>query len=117
MKAANNNVMLRPGQEGYYDKSKNKLEVKEGDVEFAKSWTNDQLRFENKNLREVCKYLSKWYSVEIQVDPSISDRQSYSFTLRNESLEEITRLLSKVNTINYQFVENNKLIIKSKKIN
>lgn len=114
MQAANNNVMLKPGQEGHFDKLYNTLDVKEGDVEFAKSWTNDQLRFENKNLRYVCRYLSKWYSVDIDIDSAIGDNQSYTFTVRNENLEEIVRIMSRINSISYQFDNKNKLTIRRK---
>ena len=115
MKAANNNVMLKPGQEGHYDKLYNILDVKDGDVEFAKSWTNDKLQFQNKNLRYVCRYLAKWYATDINIDSSIADNQSYSFTLSDESLEEVVRILTRINSFDYQFSEDNKLIIKPKK--
>jgi len=116
MKAANKDVMLKPGEEGHYDKQNNTLEVKKGDVEFAKSWTSDQLRFENKNLRYVCKYLSKWYSVDINIDPAIANNQSYTFTVRGESLEEIIRIMARINSIDYQFNDDKKLTLKSKKL-
>ena len=114
MKAANNDVMLKPGQEGHYDKLYNTLDVNVGDVEFAKSWTNDKLRFQNKNLRYVCRYLSKWYATDISIDTSIADNQSYSFTLSDESLEDVVRILSRINSFDYRFDENNKLVIKPK---
>lgn len=114
MKAANKDVMLTPGQEGHYDRLNNTLDVKQGDVEFAKSWTNDKLRFQNKNLRYVCRYLAKWYSVDINIDPAISDNQSYTFTLKDESLEEIIRIMARINTIDYQFNEQKKLTLTTK---
>ena len=114
MKVANKNVYLKPGEEGLYDKLHHSLEVNAGDVNFAKSWTNDQLRFEKKSLRYVCRYLSKWYSVNIYIDDAISDNQSYTFTLRNETLEEIIRIMARMNAINYHFSEDNKLTLTSK---
>lgn len=115
LKTQGKEVFLKPGEEGNFNLATKQLAVNKGDVEFAQSWTNDRLRFQKKNLREVCKYLSKWYSVQITIDPAIADNQAYSFTLRNESLEEIVRLLSRVNAINYQFTEKNELILSSKK--
>jgi ferric-dicitrate binding protein FerR (iron transport regulator) len=115
MKTQGKEVFLKPGEEGNFNKANKKLAVKKGDVEFAQSWTSDQLRFEKKNLREVCKYLSKWYSVDINIDQAIANNQAYSFTVRNESLEEIARLLSRVNAINYKFTEKNELILSAKK--
>jgi len=115
MKTSTNDKLLKPGQEGYYDKQQNQLVVKQGDVEFAKSWTNDQLRFENKNLRYVCRYLEKWYSVDIEIDPAIADNQAYTFTLSTESLEEIVRIMGRITPIEYRFEDSNKLYIRPKK--
>jgi transmembrane sensor len=115
MKTEGKDVFLKPGEEGNFNKENKQLAVNKGDVEFAQSWTNEQLRFEKKNLREVCKYLSKWYSVDIKIDPSIADNQAYSFTVQNESLEEIARLLSKVNGINYRFTDKNELILTTRR--
>lgn len=111
---AGKQVFLSPGEEGSYDGITRSLSVKQGDVDFARSWSSDHLRFENKNLRQVCRYLSKWYAVDIDIDPAIADNQSYTFTLRNESLEEVTRILSRINSIDYHFDENNKLLLKPK---
>jgi transmembrane sensor len=115
MKTANKDLLLKPGEEGLYNRLNNTLGAHVGDVNFAKSWTNSELHFENKNLRYVCRYLSKWYSVDINVDPKLPDNQSFTFTIRNESLEEIIRIMARVNSIDYQFDENNKLTLKSEK--
>jgi len=108
------NVILKPGEEGRFNKLNNTIEVSKGDVYYAKSWTNDQLRFENKSLRYVCHYLSKWYSVDIEIDPEMANDQSYTFTLRNEALEEIIRIISRISPIEYSFNEDNKLTLKQK---
>lgn len=115
MKTSIKNVFLKPGEEGTFNKANKQIAVNKSDVAFAQSWTKDQLQFENKNLREVCKYLSKWYSVEISIDSTIADNQAYSFTVQNESLEEIARLLSKVNGINYRFTDKNELILTTRR--
>ncbi|MDR1585402.1 MAG: FecR domain-containing protein [Prevotellaceae bacterium] len=114
MRTEDRNIYLKPGEEGGFDKRTKEISVSEGDVEFAKSWTQDYLRFEDKNLRYVCRYLSKWYAVDIEVHPSITDEQSYTFTLRNESLEEIARMLARVSVVDYRFDEDNRLILKPK---
>ena len=115
MNASKQEVLLKPGQEGLYDKFSKTLVAKNGDVEFAKSWTNEKLRFENKNLRYVCRYMAKWYGTDIIVDPAILDNQSYSFTLSGESLEEVVRILGRINSIEYKFDESNKLTIRPKR--
>ena len=74
-------------------------------------WTNEKVKLENKNLHEVCNYLSKWYNVKIIIDPALSDDQSYTFTLHDQSLEDIIRIMSNISSINYHFTEDNTLMI------
>ena len=63
----------------------------------------ETVRFEGESLAQVCKYLSRWYNVEIEVDPQVSDHYAYTFTVREEPLEEILRLISKTNPVSYSF--------------
>ena len=70
-----------------------------------------KVKLENKNLHEVCKYLSKWYNVNIIIDPALPDDQSYTFTLHDQSLEDIIRIMSNISSINYYFTEDNTLMI------
>lgn len=105
MKTDGKDVFLKPGEEGLYDVKSKNISVSEGDVEFAKIWTNDKIRFENKNLREVCRYLSKWYGINIEVDPKIPDNQSYTFTFRGQALEEVVGIMASIQSFNYQINE------------
>ena len=105
---------LKPGEEGLYSKQNQSITIEEGDVEFAKVWTQDRIRFENKSLREITRYLAKWYGVDIQVDKRVPDGQSFTFTLKDQSLDEMVRIMAGLEAIDYYFVNNNTLIITSK---
>lgn len=105
--------MLEPGEAGIFDRHENSLKVAKADVLYASLWTADQLRFEQKNLKEICRALSKWYDVQIDLDPDIAEKYAYTFTLRNEPLEQILRIMSRINPIAYSFDEKNKLKITS----
>jgi len=117
LSAGDKTIMLKPGQEGNYNRVAKNLKIGYGDIEYAKSWTNDQLHFENKSIREICKYLSKWYSAEIIIDNRIPNDQSYTFTLQNEPLEEVIRIMARINSFDYQFLENNRLLIQPQTTN
>jgi transmembrane sensor len=114
MKASDKTIALKPGEEGCFNKTNNSLTSSEGDVDYAKSWTEDKLQFENKSLRYVCRYLSKWYSVDITIDDRIPDNQSYTFTVRDEALEEVVRIMARINSLDYQFDKQNQLFLKQK---
>ncbi|WP_347394926.1 FecR family protein [Parabacteroides leei] len=103
--------MLKPGEAGIFDKQNNSLSVEKADVEYASLWTADQIRFEQKNLKEICRSLSKWYNIQIDLDPTIAEKYAFTFSLRDEPLEQILRIMSRINPITYDFDENNNLTI------
>lgn len=110
MKTDGKDVFLKPGEEGLFDVKSKNISVSQGDVEFAKVWTSDKIRFENKNLREVCRYLSKWYGISIDVDPKIPDNQSYTFTFRGQALEEVVGIMASIQSFNYEINEDKNIV-------
>ena len=75
-------------------------------------WTQESVRFEQKTLKELARYLTRWYGVKVIVDSSITDDQAYTFTIKNEPLEEILRLMARIHPITYSFDENDKVTIR-----
>lgn len=103
-------IFLKPGEAGCFHKDSGTISVAPADVELAKAWTGDKLKVENKNLREVCSYLSDWYGVRIKIDTATPNDQSYTFTLDDQSLDEVMGILKGISSINYTY-ENDKTII------
>ena len=91
------------------------MEINTGDVAFEKLWVSDELFISNKSLGEVCRLLSKRYGVKINVDDDLKDKYKYTFTIHNEALEEIIRIMARINPITYSFDEDNVLTITKKK--
>lgn len=104
--------LMQPGEMATFNKLNNALSIERGDVHFMSSWANDKIIFKGKPLGYICRFLSKWYSVKINLSPSLSDKYIYSFTLRHETLEEIVRIMARLNLLEYNFDEHNVLTIK-----
>lgn len=94
---------LFPGETATFNKVNRTLQIAKDDVHFQTSWANDKMIFSKKPLGYVAHFLSKWYNVEIILAPTLSDKYLYTFTLRDETLEEILRLMSRINPIEYYF--------------
>jgi len=105
---------LSPNEIATFDRRNRNLSIEKNSIDLATSWANSEFYFDKKPLGYVCRYLSKWYNVKIKLDDRLNNKYLYTFTLRNESLEEIMRLMSRINPIDYSFDESNQLIIKSK---
>lgn len=106
---------LHPGEVATFNKRSHNLQIEEGDVTLAVSWANDQMMFRDKPLNEICRFLSKWYNVKIILSPELHGKFRYTFTLRHEPLEEILRIMSRINPISYEFNDENTLTILPKK--
>ena len=110
MNTADKRILLTPGEEGIFDVKSKEISIINGDMALAKSWTEDKIRFEEKNLREVCKYLSKWYGVEFIIDPAITDDQLFTFTFRGEPLNEVVGIMTRIQLFDYHIDEDNKVV-------
>ncbi|NLM19212.1 MAG: FecR family protein [Clostridiaceae bacterium] len=112
--SSDSSLFLKPGEEVSYDRTNKTLVVKEIENELISPWRDDCVKFEGKDLRYICRYLSKRFSVNIEIDPGLPDNQNYTFTMKDESLNDIIKSMSKVNAFDYKFEGNNRLIIKPK---
>ena len=112
--SANDVRMMVPGETAVCMKNTGKISVEKTDVNFIAVWAKDSIRFERKSIKELVKYLSRWYGVKFVLDSSISENQAYTFTVKNEPLEEILRLMAHIHLIKYSFDNNNQVTIYSK---
>ena len=111
METETENRFLKPGETATFNRKTLTLKVEKDDVHFASSWANTQLVFRNRSLGDICKLLSKWYRVKIDVDPTLSNKYFYTFTLRSEPRDEILRIMARIQPMKYTFNEENELTI------
>lgn len=102
---------MSPGETALYDRTDGTISVEKGDVFFESLWTNDRLHIQGRSLGEICRYLERWYNTSITVDQAAANAYSYSFTITDEPLEEVLRIMNRINPISYRFVENRGVVI------
>ena len=102
---------LQPGHSAIFEKQTGNLVYQKDDVAFAACWAQERLTFTQASLGEVCRYLSKWYGVEIVVADALKLSCSYTFTIREESLDQILDIMSRINPIKYLYTNDNRIII------
>ena len=95
--------------------SAGRITISQGNVELERCWSKDKLVFREKNLHYISHYLSRWYDIRINVDPAIATEYVYTFTLGNEPIEEVMRIMARLNPIEYRFTEDNCLRISKKR--
>lgn len=102
---------LKPGEKAVINKEDLSFRIAPADLNLELLWANESIYFKSKSLGYICQYLEKWYHVEIEVDPEISESQLYTFTIKDDSLEAILRIMAKINPITYSFDDKNSVKI------
>lgn len=103
--------LLRPGEIACYDPDTRKVVIGRGNVAMESCWAAGKLAFERQSLGEICHYMARWYDTEIHITPALAHNYAYTFTITNEPLEEILRIMSRINPIAYTFAEDNTVTI------
>lgn len=101
---------MKPGELASYNKKTNILKLSTADVNFESCWADKSCSFEAKPLKYICKYLERWYNINIELDPAIINT-CYTFTIKDEPLETILQIMSRINPIQYSFEEDKHVII------
>ena len=70
-----------------------------------------KLAFDRQPLGEICRYLSRWYDIRIDISPALARNYAYTFTITDEPLEAILRIMSRINPIVYTFSDNRSVSI------
>lgn len=102
---------LSPGHSAIYDKETGSLIDRKDDVAFAACWAQDRLTFTQASLGEVCRYLSKWYGVQIVVPDELKSSCSYTFTIKDEPIDQILDIMSRINPMKYLYTNDHRIII------
>lgn len=102
---------LIPGQKASYDKKMQTMTVSDTDADFDALWTKSSLSFTAKNLDYVCKYLSQWYGKNIIPDHSLAGKFAYTFTITDENLDDILKLMKTTTPIRFRYTKDNNIII------
>lgn len=101
---------MKPGELASVNKQTDEVRVNPADVHFESCWADKTCSFEAQPLDYICKYLERWYNVDIDLDPSIATT-SYTFTIKDEALETILQIMSRINPIQYSFEEDKRVSI------
>jgi hypothetical protein len=102
---------LHPGEIARYNTATQKLDIRRGNVELESCWAAGKLVFERQSLGEICRYLSRWYDIRIDISPALAHNYAYTFTITDEPLEAILRIMSRINPIVYTFSDNRSVSI------
>ena len=87
----------------------NKLEVNTVDPSKYKGWTDGKLIFRGDDMAEVARRIERWYDVKVEIADHDLVHFSFRATFKDDSLEEVLKLLSMTSPINYKIIPRQQL--------
>ena len=100
-----NNVMMIPGQKVIYDIVREKVVVKEVNVDVETCWKDGRLIVRNTPFEDILKSLSKRYNVEFILKKASLKQNSFTATFTKQRLERILEHFRISSNIHFKFVE------------
>ena len=95
-------VIIKPGQQAFIDRSKPKiLLIQSNNIEKASAWRKGLFYFENEKLSDVALEFEQWYGIKVIVDPAISNFPITGMISRYENIGDVLDIIQQTNNINY----------------
>ena len=88
----NVNSIIKPGEQAQFNNGK--INIKNVDVDEVVAWKNGFFYFEDNNIQEVMRQLSRWYDVNIKYESNLPSRQFSGEISRNVNASQILDILS-----------------------
>src|SRR5690606_10512310 len=91
LRSGGKNITLIPGEQGFM--SKQGLSKRKVDTNLFTAWKENKFVFEEMELQEALKILSRWYDFDFIIENSVKPIQLYASINRNKSLKEVLSIL------------------------
>ena len=98
-------VTLKPGQQATFKRSNQEMVSKTVDIDLYVSWKDNMLRFYDTPFIDVVKKMERWYDVKIVLQEELKYTESYTMTIKTESLREMLDLIKVTTPLNYEIDE------------
>lgn len=89
---------LKPGERAVFNKTNMDLQVSNVNISKFTSWKEGILNIYNQTLEEVVERLETRYNQKFILDNEVKNYR-YTFTIKNESLDEIIQLMEKITPV------------------
>lgn len=107
-------LMLTPGHQAVFDKTTASATVHREDVDMVVGWRNGVFVFENQNMSQIMRSLSRWYNFDYEfADKHVAAIEFMGSVPRYGSFQEVVGIFDKVGGIRFT-QHNGKVIISAK---
>lgn len=102
-KAGSSSLVLKPGEMAVLDKKSNEISYAKGEISRTTSWMQNKLYMENMSLTDVCKYMERWYDVQITLqNEDLGEKIHYTGVLKEQTALDVLNALCQLSSISYE---------------
>ena len=92
--------MMKPGEMVVYDTQTREMKKVDGVLSHAYSWLDNKLYLDDMPLSTICKYLERWYNVQITLQPELAGK-CYNGVIQEETILDVLDALSRLSNVDY----------------
>lgn len=110
-------VLLKPGQKSINSVHTTKLKIEEFDITDIAAWKEGYFIFNNENIRDIMRKLSRWYGFEVEY---VGDMHGIAFQgnyLRTRDVKHLLKTMEMANSLQFEMIDKNnerRIIVKRK---
>ncbi|UKT65017.1 FecR family protein [Pedobacter mucosus] len=104
----NGKVTLKPGEQSRVRGKE--IEVIAVDPANAVAWKDGKFRFENENIKDIMREVSRWYDVEVSYQGEITHQEFSGSVSRFDEIAKVLDLLQSTNTVHFK-AEGRRIIV------
>ncbi|WP_318345819.1 FecR family protein [Flagellimonas baculiformis] len=110
-----NEIHLGPNEQGIFDKKTKTISKKMTDISTFLNWKDGIIHFEDTSLAQVVESLERWYGVTFVFENENLRNCHVTATYKNEMLPAVLESIAYAKKgLRYEFLENDKILIKGK---
>lgn len=83
--------LLNPGQQTVVHGDN--MRVQEVNIDEIIAWKNGEFMFSNETLRSALRQVSRWYDIDIQVDPTLADITLWGTVSRMDNFDKVLKVI------------------------
>jgi len=106
----NSMSLLKPGQQAVVPDGNNDIHIMPADIEQVMAWKNGYFSFNDENITDIMKRVSRWYDVEVEYKDNIKDQQFGGVYDRSKSLTDLLHYLEKLGKVHFE-IEGRRVIV------
>lgn len=107
---AGEQALLKPGQQGLWSQQQPHFLVRQVNTNNEIAWRNGYFAFDNANIRDIMKDISRWYNVDIEFQNSSIEKNFGGTVSRYQNAQDVLEILESTGSVHFK-IKDKKIIV------